>query len=68
MAAVCNRAGNVLAIMPHPERAVHLGAMSRSVGGSWGARRDRALENGAAGEPGPGLLLFRGLAAALAAA
>jgi len=60
-AAVCNAAGNVLAIMPHPERALEVGALGRAVGGSWGRRRDRALEGGDAAAPGPGLLLFDGL-------
>jgi len=69
VAAVCNAAGNVLAIMPHPERAQDLLGMSRGIGGRWGERRDRALEAAAElDEPGPGLLLFRGLAAALEAA
>lgn len=62
-AAVCNPRGNVLALMPHPERAVHLGALCREVGGDWGARRDRAADQGGAAtdEPGPGLALFEGL-------
>jgi phosphoribosylformylglycinamidine synthase len=66
VAAVCNPRGNVLAIMPHPERAQDLGAMSRSIDGGWGARRDRALD-GVAGpdegpfDAGPGLALFEGL-------
>ena len=41
VAAVCNPRGNVLAIMPHPERAQDLGALSRAVGGEWGERRER---------------------------
>jgi len=62
VAAVCNAAGNVLALMPHPERAQDLGAISRALGGAWGERRA-----GAAGSPavapdsGPGLALFEGL-------
>ncbi len=60
-AAVCNALGNVLAIMPHPERALDVGALGRSVGGAWGRRRDRALESGDAAAPGPGRLLFDGL-------
>ncbi len=65
-AAVCNEAGNVLAIMPHPERAQDLLAMSRSSGGNWGERREAALEDEHEGAAdGPGLALFRGLAAAL---
>ena len=32
-AAVCNARGNVLAIMPHPERAQDIGAVSRAIAG-----------------------------------
>ena len=39
MAAVCNARGNVLALMPHPERAQDLGALKRGLGGEWEARR-----------------------------
>lgn len=60
-AAVCDASGHVMAIMPHPERALEVGALGRDVGGAWGRRRDRALEAGDAGAPGPGLLLFDGL-------
>jgi phosphoribosylformylglycinamidine synthase len=64
-AAVCNAAGTVLAIMPHPERAVDAAALSRALGGPWGERRDVALDHGgsvALAAEGPGLELFRGLA------
>lgn len=62
-AAVSNARGNVLALMPHPERAVSLGALSRDIGGEWGERRDRAADQGgeALYAPGPGLALFEGL-------
>ena len=75
VAAVCNARGNVLALMPHPERALDLGAMSRAVGGAWGARRDAVLDSppgaggraGAAGaQDGPGVAIFAGLAQHLA--
>jgi phosphoribosylformylglycinamidine synthase len=68
VAAVCNARGNVLAIMPHPERAQSAGALSRAVGGRWGERRDAALGGATAAavaeaEPaGPGLAIFAGLA------
>ena len=69
VAAVCNARGNVLAIMPHPERAQTAGALSRAVGGRWGERRDAALGGVPASaavaeaEPaGPGLAIFAGLA------
>jgi phosphoribosylformylglycinamidine synthase len=64
-AAICNAAGNVLAMMPHPERVLSLGAVARSIGGEWGTRRDEALERGgeAAWAASPGLAIFEGLAA-----
>jgi len=52
VAAVCNEAGNLLAMMPHPERAQDAGALSRSIVGEWGA---------GGGGGGPGLALFEGL-------
>src|SRR5215831_10224496 len=56
IAAVCNRRGNVLALMPHPERAQDLGALGRSVDGKWGDRFDAwsASQSPEAGAPGPG--------------
>lgn len=62
-AAVCNFRGNVLALMPHPERAADLGALAREIGGEWGDRRDRAADQGgdASNAAGPGLALFEGL-------
>jgi phosphoribosylformylglycinamidine synthase subunit PurQ / glutaminase len=43
-AAVCNVAGNVLALMPHPERAQDLGAIARCVTGKWGDARAALFE------------------------
>ena len=60
-AAVCNARGNVLAIMPHPERAQDLGALARGVGGEWGARAETARRAHERDADGPGLLLFEGL-------
>lgn len=67
VAGLCNERGNVLALMPHPERAIELGQVARSVGGEWGRRRDQALAaaNGSAFGEGPGMALFHGLAAHL---
>ena len=64
VAALCNARGNVLALMPHPERAATLGQVSRTIGGDWGARRDRALAaaDGSAFGDGPGMAFFHGLA------
>ncbi len=63
VAAVSNRAGNVLAMMPHPERVLDLGALARSVGGAWGRLRDQVLEQNSAEVFGdaPGLEIFEGL-------
>ncbi|HEY6193640.1 MAG TPA: phosphoribosylformylglycinamidine synthase I, partial [Candidatus Eisenbacteria bacterium] len=36
VAGLCNARGNVLALMPHPERAAHLGQLARGLGGAWG--------------------------------
>jgi phosphoribosylformylglycinamidine synthase len=70
VAGLCNARGNVLALMPHPERAADLGQVSRAIGGEWGTRRDRALAtgDGSAFGDGPGMVLFRALAAHLSAA
>jgi phosphoribosylformylglycinamidine synthase len=67
-AALCNARGNVLALMPHPERAVTLGQVSRTIGGGWGERRDRALAagDGSVFGDGPGMAVFHGLARHLA--
>ncbi len=64
VAGLCNARGNVLALMPHPERAVDLGAVSRGVGGDWGRGRDAALaaRDAHAFEDGPGMAVFHGLA------
>ncbi len=64
VAGLCNARGNVLALMPHPERATELGQLSRSIAGTWGSRRDRALAagDGSAFGDGPGMELFHALA------
>ena len=64
LAGVCNARGNVLALMPHPERAQDLGAVPRGIGGEWEARRD-AWSREASPAPdaeGPGLVLVAGRA------
>jgi len=64
IAAVCNPQGNVLALMPHPERAQDLGAVPRGLGGEWEERRDRWARESQpdADAAGPGLAIFTGLA------
>src|SRR5262249_43792832 len=70
VAGLCNARGNVLALMPHPERAADLGQLSRALGGEWGARRERAQASGDGSlyGDGPGMAIFRGLARHLAGA
>ncbi len=64
IAAVSNPSGNVVAMMPHPERAAWLSQVPESLSGRWGAER-----RGAAGsrrvltEPGPGGEIFKSLGA-----
>ena len=67
IAGVCNERGNVLAMMPHPERAQVLESLARTVSGDWAERRAAAADRGAALEdqPGPGLTIFDGLRRAL---
>jgi phosphoribosylformylglycinamidine synthase len=60
-AGVANEHGNVLALMPHPERAQDLAGLARGIGGEWAQRRDEARQRGEEGA-GPGLEIFRGLA------
>jgi phosphoribosylformylglycinamidine synthase subunit PurQ / glutaminase len=65
-AGVGNAAGNVLALMPHPERAQVLGQVPEQALGVWGERRRAARGDGAALlADGPGLVVFRALARAL---
>jgi len=67
-AGVTNAAGNVLALMPHPERADRLFHVPQDLAGPWGDRRRRSRGDAAALEgPGPGHGLFLGLAAHLGA-
>jgi phosphoribosylformylglycinamidine synthase len=63
IAAICNRRGNVLAVMPHPERAQDLGSLARDRTGAWGARWEEwaASPERPTDAAGPGLALFEGL-------
>jgi len=54
--------GNVLALMPHPERAQRLAQVPEHLPGPWGDRRRRAGGSAALDGEGPGLELFRRLA------
>jgi phosphoribosylformylglycinamidine synthase len=51
-AAIRNREGNVVAIMPHPERANWAWQVPPDVGGKWAARKARS------DAPGPGRAFF----------
>lgn len=62
-AGICNKEGNVLALMPHPERAAWLGQVSSSGTGAWGRRKTGARGNlEAMRGPGPGLKIFESMA------
>jgi phosphoribosylformylglycinamidine synthase I len=62
-AGVTNARGNVLALMPHPERAERLYHVPQDLAGPWGDRRRRALaEPDVLVGPGPGHGIFLSLA------
>jgi phosphoribosylformylglycinamidine (FGAM) synthase-like amidotransferase family enzyme len=68
-AGITNRGGNVLAFMPHPERANALKHVPLDLPGPWGEARRQAVGSVEALEgDGPGAFLFRSLAARLGAA
>jgi phosphoribosylformylglycinamidine synthase len=60
IAGVTNPTGNVLALMPHPERAAWMYQVPRKVGGHWGRLRDGAAKD-AMYRPGPGRGFFDSL-------
>jgi phosphoribosylformylglycinamidine synthase len=62
MAGVCNREGNVLAMMPHPERATWLRQVPEDIQGGWGRnRRNAAGDAGKMAAEGPGKRFFASL-------
>lgn len=62
-AGITNAAGNVLAIMPHPERASWLRQVPEDLDGTWGGTRRRAIGSFEELEgQGPGRFLFTSLA------
>jgi phosphoribosylformylglycinamidine synthase I len=65
IAGITNPAGNVLALMPHPERAAWMHQVPLRTGGAWAERR-RSLEPGALEAPGPGRGFFESLKRAIA--
>ena len=54
IAGISNPAGNVVAMMPHPERAAWLYQVPRNLPGEWGGRRRASEGPGALMGPGPG--------------
>ena len=62
MAGVCNRKGNVLAMMPHPERATWLRQVPEDIPDGWGRkRRSAAGDIGRMDTEGPGRRFFSSL-------
>lgn len=62
IAGVCNREGNVLAMMPHPERASWLRQVPEDLAGAWGRKRTRSSGDWEGLEQeGPGLGFFSSL-------
>jgi phosphoribosylformylglycinamidine synthase len=65
-AGITNPAGNVLAFMPHPERASWLRQVPLELKNAWGERRRAAVGNWELLEgAGPGRILFESLASRL---
>lgn len=64
IAGLTNATGNVLALMPHPERAAWFHQVPRHVGGEWGRGRD-SLVGDRLFAPGPGAGYFASLKRAL---
>ncbi len=64
IAGLTNPGGNVLAVMPHPERAAWYHQVPRHTGGKWGHGRD-FVAGGDLFAPGPGLGFFSSLKKAL---
>ncbi len=62
LAAVAGMGGNVLAMMPHPERAFGIRHLPPWIPGKWGDERKRAWSgNRLEDTPGPGALFFESL-------
>jgi len=68
-AGMTNDRGNVLALMPHPERATWLRQVPAALPGPWGrARRQARGRPDRLDSPGPGMASFRALARAAGSA
>jgi len=69
IAGLCNPQGNVMAMMPHPERSSFLRQVPVDLGDAWARRRREAQGDAAAlEEPGPGRAVFVAMRKALLAA
>ncbi|MFO7945256.1 MAG: phosphoribosylformylglycinamidine synthase I [Armatimonadota bacterium] len=67
IAAICNPQGNVMAVMPHPERASFLRQIPAEIGGPWAQKKIEAYGDAEAlNSPGPGLAVFESMAEQLA--
>ena len=64
-AAISNREGNVVAMMPHPERALHLHHVPDDLPGSWGEKKCAAAGPDDLFAPGPGRAVIDAFAAAV---
>lgn len=64
-AAVSNRAGNVVAMMPHPERAAHLHHVPDRLPCRWGEAKGAAATAADLTRPGPGRAVLEAFAAAV---
>ena len=61
-AGICNERGNVMALMPHPERVSFLRQVPDDLGDVWSERKVGARGDSAAmAGPGPGLALFESM-------
>jgi phosphoribosylformylglycinamidine synthase I len=66
IAGLCNREGNVFALMPHPERASWVHQIPYELGGPWAHEKDLAWgSHDRMRSPGPGRLIFESLRQAL---
>lgn len=66
IAGLCSPDGNVLGMMPHPERATFLRQIPSELGGKWIEAKEEAWGDACAmAGPGPGLAVFKSLAKAI---
>ena len=61
IAAIANPWGNVVAMMPHPERSAWLRQVPDNLPGEWGNRRRDARARRAFDAPGPGARVFESI-------